>query len=128
MDGYNLPYLIIKCINEHEVERKVWYENGQLKIHELCRDGKLNGEYKSWYKNGQLMGKEIFCNGFIDGNSRHWNEDGKLISYYWKDRALIDENFSRKRLAFLRIKRHFLSSTLPIVNKFLIANLLTLLE
>ena len=36
------------------IQYKLWYENGQLEVQYVYKDGKLKGEYKSWYENGQL--------------------------------------------------------------------------
>ena len=46
--------------NSKEGEYKSWYENGQLCIECVYKNGKREGKYKWWYKNGQLLEEHVY--------------------------------------------------------------------
>jgi len=69
-----------------EGEYKMWYDGGQLYLHNCYKNGKLNGEYKSWYKNGQLHSHSHYKNGTLNGEYKRWYDDGKISEHcFFKD-------------------------------------------
>ena len=49
-------------------EYKLWYDNGQLNIECVYKDGKLEGEYKSWHYFGQLNVECVYKDGKLEGD------------------------------------------------------------
>jgi antitoxin component YwqK of YwqJK toxin-antitoxin module len=56
------------------------YENGQLKVESIFKDGKENGLSKMYYENGQLLGFQNHKDGKPDGLWENHYEDGQLES------------------------------------------------
>ncbi|MDU8886992.1 toxin-antitoxin system YwqK family antitoxin [Yeosuana sp. MJ-SS3] len=60
------------------VDKKEWYENGQLKAEATWEDGKMEGLKKSWYENGQLWIEKTYKEGKEDGVLKLWHDNGHL--------------------------------------------------
>ncbi len=55
-----------------------WFENGQIKLEQNWKYGKLDGKYTEGCENGQLKSSLIFNNDKYDGTQRAWYENGQL--------------------------------------------------
>lgn len=56
------------------------YDNGQIKIKEIFKDGKYNGEQFTYYDNGQVESKATFENGVAVGTFYAYHKNGE-VSY-----------------------------------------------
>jgi len=55
-----------------------WYDNGQLLIIGMMKNGKEEGEWKLYHMNGKLAMLYTFVDGRESGLGRQWREDGSL--------------------------------------------------
>jgi antitoxin component YwqK of YwqJK toxin-antitoxin module len=62
-----------------EEMREYYYENGQLKTLERCKEGRLDGETLLYWLSGALKRKCFFILGVREGLDQIWNEAGILI-------------------------------------------------
>lgn len=77
-------------------ERKIWYNNGQIKRHEFYRDGKPEGEWKAWLYTGSLYSSKFYLNGKLDGKYKNSIHDGyALEEYHYRDGKLEGECVDR---------------------------------
>ena len=44
-------------------ECKLWYDNGQLRVHCFFVNGRFHGEFKWWYENDQIREHRFYVNG-----------------------------------------------------------------
>lgn len=91
-------------------ELKIWYQNGQLRDHEVYYD-KLNiHSRKTWHQNGHPKSREFFQVGVKEGEWRYWSLDGVGdIRKFSRDGKVIDYHFSiRKKTILLALKRKLL--------------------
>jgi len=63
-------------------EYKLWYDNGQLRIHTFYKFREISGDYKEWHKNGQLKKQTFFNeNGKRNGVYKEWHRNGALYMH-----------------------------------------------
>ena len=60
-------------------ERKMYYENGQVEIHELYKNGLFEGIYKTFYENGQLAQEGHYINNEMQGEWKRYYKSGQLM-------------------------------------------------
>ena len=66
------------------------YENGQKKLEEHYKDGKLEGLWTWWSKNGQKVREGNTKDGELDGLWTTWGKDGNIIGTgMYKDGKLV---------------------------------------
>ena len=58
--------------------KKLYYENGTLKIKISYNDGDINGERKLFYKSGALKQQDNWKDGLLRGKFKHYYENGKV--------------------------------------------------
>ena len=56
------------------------YENGQIKLEVVYKNGKENGSWKQWYENGQVKSEVKFVDGIKEGIETIWNKNGTVRS------------------------------------------------
>lgn len=75
-----------------EGKREEWYINGQIRLEEFYRNGKLDGERKAWHENGQLNIHEFYKKDSRDGPRKIWHDNGQLfMSEFWKNGYISGE-------------------------------------
>ena len=57
---------------------KKWYNNGQLQMIYNYKQGKLHGTQKKWYKNGNKRGEWNYIDDLQHGISKEWYDNGIL--------------------------------------------------
>ena len=55
-----------------------YYDNNQIKIRQIFKNGKKYSLHRSWHSNGQLKGEKNWINGKEDGLHRSWHSNGQL--------------------------------------------------
>lgn len=75
-----------------EGEYKSWHEDGLLHEHKFYRDGKRDGEHKAWHPNGQIKERKFFLNGTLEGAHKSWYDNGTpWAERFYKDGKLNGE-------------------------------------
>ena len=63
-----------------------WYRNGQVRISENYKDGKLDGKQTDWHENGQISWEKYYKDGKMVGKWTSWYENGlKRFEWNYKD-------------------------------------------
>jgi hypothetical protein len=107
-------------------ERKIRYENGQLRGLEFYQNGIREGKSKWWYINGRPEVCEFYRYGRLEGITKWWLSNGQLFSkeFYWSG-MLIDCRFNQREYAFRRLKHLYIGKSSSFTS-FLISDLLKL--
>jgi len=111
---------------KREGECKWWYENGQLEIQSFYRNGDLDGEYKSWWTNGYSRKHAFYRDGKTEGQYRWWNEHGRLYeqSFRRNGKMMVGYFDSARKRSLLRIKRQCCSQSYALIEPYIIPDLL----
>jgi|GEM_PF-6798360 len=85
--------------------RKIFYENGKIKLLAHFKNGILEGEFTGWYDNGHQAIKTFYKSDLENGLRTEWYENGapKKIGHYakgkkhsefviWHDKGNISKN------------------------------------
>lgn len=61
-------------------DRKLWYSCGNLDIHNVCVNNKLNGVCKKYHSNGKLYIYRTFSDGLLNGIYKELDEFGGSVN------------------------------------------------
>ncbi len=73
---------------------KSFYPNGQLKLEENYKDGKLEGIYRNYYEEGHLHQERTYKQGLLNGAFKAYDQNGVLYfeTHYKDDKKDGTEN------------------------------------
>ena len=81
--------------------RREYYENGQLEMEGIYKDGKLDGEMKVWYSNGVLFGRQSFVNDTLQGK----------YEWFFPSGQISQEEYYNKGI-HINLSKHYYDSTI----------------
>lgn len=55
-----------------------WYQNGQLRLKGLYKQGKKTGSWVEWYENGKTKSKTHYANDKLVDSYEQWHDNGQL--------------------------------------------------
>ena len=68
-----------------------WHENGQMRLRDNWRDGKLHGLWEEWYENGQMYWRGNYKDGKRHGLDERWHKNGQMVwRTNWRDGIQIN--------------------------------------
>ncbi len=69
-----------RLVESDETMFRMWYDNGQPRLHVASLNGETYGKMVSWHENGRMKSEHHFINGVKHGSFKEWDEEGDVIS------------------------------------------------